>query len=76
MPGIEIAQWQAQWTGHHDLVQVPGDHFTMMTVQARHTASTVHDWLSGLPSAPGAGARPGAPNGEPPAEHPTRSRSS
>ncbi|HEX3759766.1 MAG TPA: type I polyketide synthase, partial [Kofleriaceae bacterium] len=58
MPGIEIAQWQAQWTGHHDLVQVPGDHFTMMTAQVHHTASTVHDWLGGLPSAPGAGARP------------------
>jgi surfactin synthase thioesterase subunit/aryl carrier-like protein len=52
MPGTDIAQWQAQWTGHHDLAQVPGDHFTMLTGHARDTASAVRDWLRGLPSAP------------------------
>ncbi|MFC5053486.1 SDR family NAD(P)-dependent oxidoreductase [Saccharothrix xinjiangensis] len=40
--------WRAVWSGAHELVEVPGDHFTMMESTAESTASAVRDWLLGL----------------------------
>ncbi|MFT7834574.1 type I polyketide synthase [Saccharothrix sp. BKS2] len=40
--------WRAVWSGAHELVEVPGDHFTMMESTAESTAAAVRAWLSGL----------------------------
>ncbi|MFD7656422.1 SDR family NAD(P)-dependent oxidoreductase [Actinosynnema sp. NPDC059797] len=40
--------WRAVWSGAHELVEVPGDHFTMMESTAESTASAVRGWLLGL----------------------------
>ncbi|MGH3758121.1 SDR family NAD(P)-dependent oxidoreductase [Actinophytocola sp.] len=39
--------WRATWPVPHTLVEVPGDHFTMMDTHADTTASAVRDWLAG-----------------------------
>ncbi|GLZ29074.1 hypothetical protein Lesp02_12640 [Lentzea sp. NBRC 105346] len=40
--GAPVDGWRAAWEYAHDVIDVPGDHFTMMN---EHTASVVHDWL-------------------------------
>ncbi|WP_232519817.1 type I polyketide synthase [Actinosynnema pretiosum] len=36
--------WRAVWEGPHRLVEVPGDHFTMMESTVEGTADAVRDW--------------------------------
>jgi thioesterase domain-containing protein len=40
------ADWP--WSANLTTVEVPGDHFTMMTDHAATTASAVNDWLTAL----------------------------
>ncbi|ROP35693.1 pimaricinolide synthase PimS1 [Saccharothrix texasensis] len=40
--------WRAVWQGEHELVEVPGDHFTMMESDVEGTADAVLGWLRGL----------------------------
>jgi niddamycin polyketide synthase 4/5 len=40
--------WRAHWPLPHTLVQVPGDHCTIVAEHADEVAATVHDWLDAL----------------------------
>ncbi|MDO0924394.1 type I polyketide synthase [Streptomyces sp. TG1A-8] len=48
-PGQELPpqEWQTSWRRAHTVVDVPGNHFTMMEAHARSTARTTDDWLAG-----------------------------
>jgi thioesterase domain-containing protein len=37
--------WRTSWPGARSVVDVPGDHFSMMGDYAEHTARAVDDWL-------------------------------
>ncbi|WP_086564965.1 type I polyketide synthase [Streptomyces africanus] len=37
--------WRASWPAAHDVVDVPGDHRTMMTEHAQTTASAIRTWI-------------------------------
>ncbi|GAB7030119.1 hypothetical protein JCM4914_15800 [Streptomyces platensis subsp. malvinus] len=41
--------WRSQVPFARTVTEVPGNHFTMLTEHARHTASVVHDWLGADP---------------------------
>ncbi|MFF7654684.1 thioesterase domain-containing protein, partial [Streptomyces sp. NPDC007983] len=41
--------WRSEVPFAQSVADVPGNHFTMLTAHARHTASVVSDWLGGLP---------------------------
>jgi acyl transferase domain-containing protein/thioesterase domain-containing protein/acyl carrier protein len=45
--------WEAAWPLPHQSVEVPADHFTMMTEHAADTAATISAWLDTLASGPG-----------------------
>ncbi|WP_458329396.1 alpha/beta fold hydrolase [Micromonospora mangrovi] len=48
MPGgeeLSPQQWQTGWTEADEIVDVPGNHFTMMEDLAASTAGVVDDWL-------------------------------
>ncbi|ANB09080.1 hypothetical protein SAM40697_5123 [Streptomyces ambofaciens] len=45
--------WRSQVPFARTVADVPGNHFTMLTEHARHTASLVHEWLDSLPHQPG-----------------------
>ncbi|HKE18416.1 MAG TPA: SDR family NAD(P)-dependent oxidoreductase [Kofleriaceae bacterium] len=51
VPGIEQERtpgrgdWRAWWSQPHELVEVPGNHFTVLTEHAGNTAQVIHDWL-------------------------------
>ncbi|MEU6541153.1 type I polyketide synthase [Streptomyces sp. NPDC047000] len=38
-------EWQASWHRAHTVLDVPGNHFTMMETHARTTASATDEWL-------------------------------
>jgi hypothetical protein len=40
------AYWQASAAQYQSSIEVPGDHFTMMSTYADSTAKAVHDWLT------------------------------
>ncbi len=40
--------WRATWHLPHSAVDVPGDHFTMMTEYANHTAKAMHSYFGDL----------------------------
>ncbi|MGX7828817.1 SDR family NAD(P)-dependent oxidoreductase [Actinokineospora sp. 24-640] len=42
----------AHWPQPHDRLEVPGDHFSMMTTHARHTATAITTWLDTLEDHP------------------------
>ncbi|HEX4704970.1 MAG TPA: type I polyketide synthase [Pseudonocardiaceae bacterium] len=42
------AEWQTSWESAHTVIDVPGNHFTMMESHANTTATTVIDWLNGM----------------------------
>jgi pimaricinolide synthase PimS1 len=44
-------QWQAFWEFCDTVIDIPGDHFTIMEKQSESTANTAHDWLSTIPTA-------------------------
>jgi mycoketide-CoA synthase len=44
MPGWPV-DWQADWAFEHDVVEVPGNHFTMMEEYVNYTASAIDTWL-------------------------------
>ncbi|QWF84517.1 type I polyketide synthase [Amycolatopsis sp. CA-230715] len=46
-PVPESTAWRAQWPTADRVVEVPGDHFSMMEQDAATTARAVEDWLSG-----------------------------
>ncbi|MEU9126443.1 thioesterase domain-containing protein, partial [Streptomyces sp. NPDC048506] len=41
--------WRSEVPFARTVADVPGNHFTMLTAHARHTASVVHDWLGAAP---------------------------
>ncbi|WP_405887194.1 SDR family NAD(P)-dependent oxidoreductase [Streptomyces sp. NBC_01136] len=45
---LELHEWQASWERAHTVVDVPGNHFTMMEAHARTTAAAADDWLKRL----------------------------
>jgi thioesterase domain-containing protein len=45
--------WRMPWEQPHDLVEVPGNHFTIVERHADTTARAVHNWLAALPSVNG-----------------------
>ncbi|TCO44763.1 acyl transferase domain-containing protein [Actinocrispum wychmicini] len=46
VPGAE--DWQTDWESANTVIDVPGNHFTMMEAHASTTAQAVHDWLDRL----------------------------
>ncbi|WP_443098172.1 type I polyketide synthase [Actinoalloteichus sp. AHMU CJ021] len=38
--------WRASWNHPHEVVDAPGNHFTMISENARSTAGLVEDWLT------------------------------
>ncbi|MEU4160595.1 type I polyketide synthase [Actinoplanes sp. NPDC026670] len=38
-------QWQPQWLHPHDVADVPGDHYSMLTTHAEATATAIRTWL-------------------------------
>ncbi|MEV7084162.1 SDR family NAD(P)-dependent oxidoreductase, partial [Streptomyces sp. NPDC093516] len=49
-PGEELPahEWQTSWDRAHTVLDVPGNHFTMMEAHARSTADATDGWLTGL----------------------------
>ncbi|MFF7859312.1 SDR family NAD(P)-dependent oxidoreductase [Streptomyces sp. NPDC007904] len=49
-PGEELPaqEWQTSWDRAHTVLDVPGNHFTMMEAHARSTADATDSWLTGL----------------------------
>ncbi|AXI80292.1 SDR family NAD(P)-dependent oxidoreductase [Peterkaempfera bronchialis] len=45
---LEPHQWQTSWDRAHTVLDVPGNHFTMMESHARSTAAATADWLRTL----------------------------
>ena len=48
VPGVpeDAAEtWRSSWPQPHAVVEVPGDHFSMIEEHAAHTANRVQDWL-------------------------------
>ncbi|WP_420802695.1 type I polyketide synthase [Streptomyces cavernae] len=45
---LEPHEWQAAWERAHTVIDVPGNHFTMMEAHARSTAAVTDDWLRRL----------------------------
>ncbi|MFD7548698.1 type I polyketide synthase [Streptomyces sp. NPDC059816] len=43
-----VGDWRSSWPGAHTVLDVPGDHFSMMEQHADTTAATVSDWLAAL----------------------------
>ncbi|MDL5205932.1 type I polyketide synthase [Streptomyces sp. ALI-76-A] len=41
-------EWQTSWDRAHTVLDVPGNHFTMMEAHARSTADATEGWLTGL----------------------------
>jgi thioesterase domain-containing protein len=38
--------WRGSWDQPHEIVEVPGDHFTIVNEHASTTALALHTWLS------------------------------
>jgi acyl transferase domain-containing protein/thioesterase domain-containing protein len=50
MPGLSAeGEWRSSWAHTHDVVDVPGDHVSMMAEHAGSTAGAVEGWLSKTP---------------------------
>jgi hypothetical protein len=46
IPGLSAdSDWQSSWDLAHTLVEVPGDHFTIVDDHAHLTAEAVEQWL-------------------------------
>ncbi|MFF4402121.1 type I polyketide synthase [Streptomyces sp. NPDC001480] len=45
---LQPHEWQAAWERAHTVIDVPGNHFTMMESHARSTAAATDDWLRHL----------------------------
>ena len=45
LPGLGESEWQTRLDAASTLIDVPGDHFSMMDEHAGTTARAVHDWL-------------------------------
>ncbi|BEL06055.1 type I polyketide synthase [Actinoplanes sichuanensis] len=41
-------RWQPHWPRPHDVVDVAGDHYSMLTTHAEATADAIRTWLDGL----------------------------
>jgi thioesterase domain-containing protein/NAD(P)-dependent dehydrogenase (short-subunit alcohol dehydrogenase family)/acyl carrier protein len=39
-------QWQANWALPHDVLDVPGDHYSMLETHGAVTGMAIHDWLA------------------------------
>ncbi|WP_299537454.1 type I polyketide synthase [uncultured Streptomyces sp.] len=42
-------EWRSSWSAARDVVDVPGNHFTMMAEHAATTARAVHRWIASAP---------------------------
>lgn len=53
VPGIEHERtasrddWRSSWSQPHTLVEVPGNHVTVLSEHAGSTAQAIQDWLAG-----------------------------
>ena len=47
---MEPAEWQASWERAHTVIDVTGNHFTMVEAYARNTALVTSDWLGSVGS--------------------------
>ncbi|WP_394846825.1 SDR family NAD(P)-dependent oxidoreductase [Pendulispora brunnea] len=46
LPGMGDGDaWRAHWEHTHDLIEIPGDHVTMIAEHAGASARAIHDWL-------------------------------
>lgn len=46
MPGMSIdKEWRSEWTYPHDIIEVPGNHWTMTMEDAASTAQAVEAWV-------------------------------
>ena len=46
MPGMSTdKEWRSEWTHPHDMIEVPGNHWTMTMEDAASTAEAVEAWL-------------------------------
>ncbi|MEU3985444.1 type I polyketide synthase [Streptomyces sp. NPDC026672] len=45
---LELHEWQASWERAHTVIDVQGNHFTMVEDHARNTAAVTADWLARL----------------------------
>ncbi|WP_433788684.1 type I polyketide synthase [Actinoplanes sp. CA-252034] len=39
-------RWEPRWPGPHEVVDVPGDHYSMLTTDAEATAAAIRTWLA------------------------------
>ncbi|MEE1943324.1 SDR family NAD(P)-dependent oxidoreductase [Streptomyces sp. TRM 70361] len=46
---VDGRDWRSSWKAARDIVDVPGNHFTMMAEYAGTTARAVHRWIEELP---------------------------
>ncbi|WP_370147137.1 type I polyketide synthase [Streptacidiphilus sp. EB129] len=44
-PADSTVDWRASWAGAHTVLDVPGDHWSLMEEHVRTTAKAVRDWL-------------------------------
>ncbi|OZF56639.1 hypothetical protein CH292_03130 [Rhodococcus sp. 14-2470-1a] len=42
----DAIDWQASWTAEHELVEVPGTHFSILEDESATTAAAVDEWLN------------------------------
>jgi thioesterase domain-containing protein len=54
----DAGEWQSSWDGAGTVVDVPGNHFTMMESHAATTAGALTAWLDALPPQHAAGRQP------------------
>ncbi|MFI9503683.1 type I polyketide synthase [Nocardia sp. NPDC052566] len=47
-----VGDWRSSWPGAHTVIDVPGDHFSMLEQHAATTSSAVSDWLDSILSRP------------------------
>ncbi|WP_028478664.1 type I polyketide synthase [Nocardia sp. CNY236] len=43
-----VGDWRSRWPGAHTVVDVPGDHFSMLEQHSATTAGAVSDWLESI----------------------------
>jgi thioesterase domain-containing protein len=54
--------WRTSWPSAHDVLDVPGDHLTMMQEHADTTASAVRTWIERTSADPARARRAGRPD--------------
>ncbi|MCP3804413.1 type I polyketide synthase [Allokutzneria sp. A3M-2-11 16] len=57
LPQDQGEDWRPAWEYPHDVVDVPGDHFSMMERHAEGTAAVIEEWISAAAGATGSPRR-------------------